>query len=76
MKANITVKDFGTKYQLGEKIYFLTDFKPEPQVEMTDYTDSGLKVKGNLSDFKDYVRLIPETTRKVRKDKGIPKKKS
>ena len=72
-KPNITVADIGKYYTSdGNDVWQLEDFKTEPQVRMVSYLDRRLW-EGNLSEFKDVIRLLPETepvkARKTRKDK-------
>ena len=61
VKSNITAADVGkTLYTTdGKDIYWLKYFKPEPQVSMIN-SISGVERAGNLSEFKNWVRLLPE----------------
>ena len=65
-KSNITSEDIGRWYTDGMDVWKLDDFIPEPQVTMSkvaslenDPQAHEIK-KGNLSDFMDFRRLIPE----------------
>ena len=68
---NITTRDLGTFYVDKEgTIWKLINFKPEPQVEMYNVKIDSVK-SGNLSEFKDFVRLIPEKRKYTRKEKPV-----
>lgn len=65
-KPNITIEDIGRWYTDGTDVWKLDDFIPEPQVSMSKVASSEndpqvheIK-KGNLSEFIDFRRLIPE----------------
>ena len=68
-KSNITTEDIGRWYTDGTDVWKLDDFIPEPQVTMSRVASLGSDPqaheikKGNLSDFKEFRRLIPETER-------------
>lgn len=65
-KPNITTEDVGRWYTDGTDVWKLDDFIPEPQVSMSKVASLGNDAqahevkKGNLSEFKDFRRLIPE----------------
>jgi len=69
-KPNITTEDIGKWYTDGTDVWKLEAFIPEPQVTMTKVASVEEIKSGNLSDFKDFRRLIPEPDRGKR-----PKKK-
>jgi len=76
-KENITVEDIGGIYTSnGTDVWRCSERTAEPQVMMVSYFDGEIK-EGNLSEFKNFVRLLPETKlvppRKTRKDKGTKK---
>jgi len=65
-RPNITTEDIGRWYTDGTDVWKLDDFIPEPQVSMSKVSSTGgdpqaheVK-KGNLSEFNDFRRLIPE----------------
>jgi len=78
-KPNITTSDIGRWYTDGVDVWKLDDvFIPEPQVSMSKVATIGgdpkkhqIK-KGNLSDFMDFRRLIPEPEPRNRVNKQIP----
>ena len=75
-KPNITTSDIGRWYTDGADVWIIDDvFIPEPQVSMSKVVSMGgdpkkhQVKKGNLSDFKDFRRLIPEPEPKNRINK-------
>ena len=78
-KSNITNADIGRWYTDGTDVWILDEvFVPEPQVSMSKVASTGgdpkkhqIK-KGNLSDFKDFRRLIPEPEPKKRLNQQTP----
>lgn len=86
----ITTKDIGKLYTTdGKDVWELVEFIPEPQVTMQKYSTSldgtqqprGLEPRkqGGISEFKDFVRLVPEhkppsapKRKYTRKEKPVP----
>jgi hypothetical protein len=71
-KPNITTEDVGRWYTDGVDVWKLDDFVPEPQVSMSKVASMGndpqaheIK-KGNLSEFSNFRRLVPEPETKKR----------
>ncbi len=68
--VNITVKDINGWYTPdNQTVWVLMDFQPRPQVTMQRFGTEEIQ-RGTLSDFKNFVRLLPEV-----KPSGIPKRK-
>ena len=59
-KSNITTEDIGKWYTDGTDVWKLEEFIPEPQVSMSKVASPDEIKKGNLSEFKDFRRLLPE----------------
>ena len=59
-KPNITLEDIGQWYTDGKDVWKLEGFIPEPQVTMSRVASVDEIKKGNLSEFQNFRRLIPE----------------